>query len=222
MDAQASGPRTIRTDVPHELPPDALRHARRRWRTVGSSACGATRTTPTAAGSCASGARPRARSSAIPARLLRAAGPRAPGRGRLASGRLGRRARPHRRPDARGGPGAVGLWSGHGLFANNYGTRVGSHLLRRFANLWGCQWWQPVDDLLGTRGLRPGADGVLEANTKEDMGEHARLILLWGANLASQPNTGPAPGRGAPPRRPRRHDRRARDGGVRPSPTRRS
>ena len=36
---------------------------------------------------------------------------------------------------------AVGLWSGHGLFANNYGTRVGSHLLRRFANLWGCQWW---------------------------------------------------------------------------------
>jgi anaerobic selenocysteine-containing dehydrogenase len=34
---------------------------------------------------------------------------------------------------------AVGLWSGHGLFANNYGTRVGSHLLRRFANFYGCQ-----------------------------------------------------------------------------------
>ena len=23
------------------------------------------------------------------------------------------------------------------------------------------------------------------------MGEHARLVLLWGANLASQPNTAP-------------------------------
>ena len=39
---------------------------------------------------------------------------------------------------------AVGLWAGHGLFANNYGTRVGSHLLRRFANVWGCQWWNPT------------------------------------------------------------------------------
>ena len=29
---------------------------------------------------------------------------------------------------------AVGLWSGHGLFANDYGTRIGSQLLRRFAN----------------------------------------------------------------------------------------
>jgi anaerobic selenocysteine-containing dehydrogenase len=27
---------------------------------------------------------------------------------------------------------AVGTWSGHGLFANNYGTRVSSHLVRRF------------------------------------------------------------------------------------------
>src|SRR5207247_1109255 len=31
--------------------------------------------------------------------------------------------------------------------------------------------------------------GPLETNTKEDMGAHANLILLWGANLASQPNT---------------------------------
>ena len=38
---------------------------------------------------------------------------------------------------------AVGLWTGHGLAANNYGTRIGSHLLRRFANLWGGQWWIP-------------------------------------------------------------------------------
>src|SRR5712691_6794213 len=39
---------------------------------------------------------------------------------------------------------AVGAWSGHGLFANNYGTRVSSHLLRRFSNLYGCQWWNPT------------------------------------------------------------------------------
>jgi anaerobic selenocysteine-containing dehydrogenase len=86
---------------------------------------------------------------------------------------------------------AVGLWAGHGLFANNYGTRVGSHLLRRFANLWGCQWWHPSMICWGLGGFGLGLTGVLEANTKEDMGAHASLIVLWGANLASQPNTGP-------------------------------
>ena len=86
---------------------------------------------------------------------------------------------------------AVGLWSGHGLFANNYGTRVGSHLLRRFANLWGCQWWHPAMICWGLGGFGLGLTGILEANSKEDMGRHANLILLWGANLASQPNTGP-------------------------------
>src|SRR5438128_11798014 len=85
---------------------------------------------------------------------------------------------------------AVGLWSGHGLFANNYGTRIGSQLLRRFANFYGCQWWNPTQIcwVLGAFGL--GLTGVLETNTKQDMGEHSALILLWGANLASQPNTG--------------------------------
>src|SRR5260221_8764588 len=34
-----------------------------------------------------------------------------------------------------------------------------------------------------------GLTGILETNTKEDMGAHSALILLWGANLASQPNT---------------------------------
>jgi anaerobic selenocysteine-containing dehydrogenase len=86
---------------------------------------------------------------------------------------------------------AVGFWSGHGLFANNYGTRIGSHLLRRFANLWGCQWWHPAMICWGLGGFGLGLTGVLEANTKEDMGAHASLIVLWGANLASQPNTGP-------------------------------
>jgi anaerobic selenocysteine-containing dehydrogenase len=40
---------------------------------------------------------------------------------------------------------------------------------------------------LGAFGL--GLTGILETNTKEDMSAHAELILLWGANLASQPNT---------------------------------
>jgi anaerobic selenocysteine-containing dehydrogenase len=40
---------------------------------------------------------------------------------------------------------------------------------------------------LGAFGL--GLTGVLETNTKEDMGQHSQLIVLWGANLASQPNT---------------------------------
>ncbi len=85
---------------------------------------------------------------------------------------------------------AVGLWAGHGLFANNYGTRVGAHLLRRFANFYGCQWWSPTIICWGLGAFGIGLTGVLEVNTKEDMGAHAEMILLWGANLASQPNTG--------------------------------
>src|SRR5215831_3776777 len=84
---------------------------------------------------------------------------------------------------------AVGTWSGHGLFANNYGTRIHSHLLRRFANVYGCQWWSPTIICWGLGAFGLGLTGVLETNTKEDMGEHSQLILLWGANLASQPNT---------------------------------
>jgi hypothetical protein len=40
---------------------------------------------------------------------------------------------------------------------------------------------------LGAFGL--GLTGLLETNTKEDMGEHSAMVLLWAANLASQPNT---------------------------------
>jgi anaerobic selenocysteine-containing dehydrogenase len=89
---------------------------------------------------------------------------------------------------AAGGP-AVGIWAGHGVFANNYGTRIAAHLLKRFANLWGCQWWHPTMICWGLGAFGLGLTGVLEANTKEDMGAHANLVVLWGANLASQPNT---------------------------------
>jgi anaerobic selenocysteine-containing dehydrogenase len=86
---------------------------------------------------------------------------------------------------------ATGLWSGHGAFATNYGTRINSHLLRRFANLWGCQWWNPTMICWGLGATGAALTGALETHTKEDMGEHAELILLWGASLASQPNTAP-------------------------------
>lgn len=85
---------------------------------------------------------------------------------------------------------AVATWSGHGFFANNYGTRINSHLLRRFANLYGCQWWNPTMICWGLGAFGLGLTGVLETNTKEDMGAHAAFVLLWGANIASQPNTG--------------------------------
>ena len=85
---------------------------------------------------------------------------------------------------------AVATWSGHGFFANNYGTRVNSHLLRRFANLYGCQWWNPTMICWGLGAFGLGLTGVLETHTKEDLGAHAAFVLLWGANLASQPNTG--------------------------------
>lgn len=84
---------------------------------------------------------------------------------------------------------AVGLWSGHGASTTNYGTRIGGQLLRRFANIYGGQWWSGAIICWGLGAFGLGLTGVLETNTKEDMGQHADLIVLWGANLASQPNT---------------------------------
>ncbi len=84
---------------------------------------------------------------------------------------------------------AVGIWSGHGLLANSYGTRVGTQIVRRFANVYGCQWWNPTMICWGLGAFGCGLTGVLETSTKEDMSAHAALIVLWGATLASQPNT---------------------------------
>lgn len=85
---------------------------------------------------------------------------------------------------------AVAVWTGHGLAANNYGTRLHSYLLRRFSNLYGSQSWNATMICWGLGGFGLGVTGVLDVNTKEDMGEHAEMVVLWGANLASQPNTG--------------------------------
>jgi anaerobic selenocysteine-containing dehydrogenase len=86
-------------------------------------------------------------------------------------------------------PQSVGIWPGHGVFATNYGTRISSQLLTRFANFYGCQFWNPAMICWGLGGFGLGLTGMLETNTKEDMGEHSRLIILWAANLTSQPNT---------------------------------
>src|SRR3989442_847585 len=84
---------------------------------------------------------------------------------------------------------AVATWTGHGAAANNYGMRLTGNLVRRFANLYGCQTWGSQMICWGLGGFGLGLTGVLETSTKEDMGAHANLIVLWGANLASQPNT---------------------------------
>ena len=43
----------------------------------------------------------------------------------------------------------------------------------------------------GLGGFGLGLTGVLEVHTKEDLSANAELIVLWGANIASQPNTAP-------------------------------
>jgi anaerobic selenocysteine-containing dehydrogenase len=86
-------------------------------------------------------------------------------------------------------PHATGIWPGHGVFTTNYGTRISAQLLARFAHLHGCQYWNPAMICWGLGAFGLGLTGLLETNTKEDMGEHSQLILLWAANLASQPNT---------------------------------
>jgi anaerobic selenocysteine-containing dehydrogenase len=86
-------------------------------------------------------------------------------------------------------PEAVGIWPGHGTFTTNYGTRIGAQLLARFANFHGSQFWSPSMVCWGLGAFGLALTGMLETNTKEDMGEHSQLILLWAANLTSQPNT---------------------------------
>ena len=88
-----------------------------------------------------------------------------------------------------GEPAAVGIWPGHGTFTTNYGTRINAQLLARFANFHGSQFWSPSMVCWGLGAFGLGLTGMLETNTKEDMGEHSQLIILWAANLASQPNT---------------------------------
>src|SRR5215831_11932861 len=88
-------------------------------------------------------------------------------------------------------PEATAIWPGHGQFTTSYGTRISAQLLARFANFHGSQFFSPTMICWGLGAFGLGLTGMLETNTKEDMGEHAQLILLWAANLTSQPNTAP-------------------------------
>jgi anaerobic selenocysteine-containing dehydrogenase len=86
-------------------------------------------------------------------------------------------------------PQATAIWPGHGTFTTNYGTRVNAQLFARFANFHGSQFFSPTMICWGLGAFGLALTGMLETHTKEDMGAHSRLILLWGANFASQPNT---------------------------------
>ena len=88
-------------------------------------------------------------------------------------------------------PEEFGIWLGHGELATNYGIRVGGQLSKRFSHLYGAQWWHPAMICWGLGGFGLGLTGLLEVNTKEDMSAHSDLIIMWGANIASQPNTAP-------------------------------
>jgi anaerobic selenocysteine-containing dehydrogenase len=85
------------------------------------------------------------------------------------------------------GPDAVAVWPGHGALP----TTVGFRLAPRLANLAGFQWWNPSMVCWGIGGFGISLTGPMEVSTKEDMSAHSDLIVLWGANIASQPNTAP-------------------------------
>jgi anaerobic selenocysteine-containing dehydrogenase len=87
----------------------------------------------------------------------------------------------------RAGPGRSAVWAGHGAFVNTIGTA----LSWRFANMVGAQWWVPSIVCWGLGGFGVWLTGLPQVNTADDLAEHADLVVLWGANLASQPTTGP-------------------------------
>lgn len=84
---------------------------------------------------------------------------------------------------------SVGFWQGHGNAANDYGFGLKRGQMERFANIYGCQYWNPAMICWGLGGLGFGLTGALETSTKEDMSAHSDLIILWGANAVSQANT---------------------------------
>lgn len=82
---------------------------------------------------------------------------------------------------------AVGVWAGHGAIANDFGTFANYQLALRLAAMSGMQLWDPSMICWGLGGFGLGLTGVMQTNSKDDLGEHADLVILWGANIASQP-----------------------------------
>lgn len=85
------------------------------------------------------------------------------------------------------GPDAVAVYHAHGLIPNT----VHRQMAQRFANLGGFQWWNPSIICWGLGAFGLSLTGPIEVNTKPDMAANSDLILLWGANLVSQPTTAP-------------------------------
>jgi anaerobic selenocysteine-containing dehydrogenase len=85
------------------------------------------------------------------------------------------------------GPAATAVWAGHGVFLNG----LGGQFSLRFANMAGTQWWNPSIVCWGLGGFGFSLTGVTEVHTMDDLAGNAELVVLWGANLVSQPNTAP-------------------------------
>ena len=84
---------------------------------------------------------------------------------------------------------AVGIWQGHGNMSNDYAFGLKRAQMDRFANLYGCQLWNPAMICWGLGGFGLSLTGALETSTKEDMSANSEMIILWGANSVSQANT---------------------------------
>lgn len=84
---------------------------------------------------------------------------------------------------------AVGFWQAHGNWNNDYAFGLKRAQMDRFANLYGCQYWNPAMICWGLGGFGLGITGAIETSTKEDMSAHSDLIIMWGANAVSQANT---------------------------------
>ncbi len=83
----------------------------------------------------------------------------------------------------------VGFWQAHGNWGNDYAFGLKRAQMDRFANLYGCQYWNPAMICWGLGGFGVGLTGALETSTKEDLGANAEMVILWGANTVSQAST---------------------------------
>jgi anaerobic selenocysteine-containing dehydrogenase len=79
------------------------------------------------------------------------------------------------------------VWAGHGALVNT----VSMMASLRFANLLGAQSWDGSIVCWGLGGFGVWLTGVPDVNSVDDVAENSELIVLWGANLASQPTTAP-------------------------------
>jgi anaerobic selenocysteine-containing dehydrogenase len=79
------------------------------------------------------------------------------------------------------------VWCGHGTLVNT----VSLMMSLRFANMLGAQSWDGSIVCWGLGGFGVWLTGMPNVNSADDLAENAELVLLWGANLASQPTTAP-------------------------------